>query len=271
MTAPPSWFCRWAKLLLGSSPWVLDIGSQPVKTSVLPCCKPLLPSLWQSDSKWSSPKGPPGYFSGVRPELELPKNNPQFWRTSILGSFPPGKTVESGELASLGEGWCSQHAVAPLTLRMQSLLVSVMQEGHASVSPLHSRIFLVVSCPWIVVSCFSPVGEQNQGQVYRCLGDSTPAFWIASWLANNHSVYKRIWFNRSNASQLSLTITFLPKVQGKEVTFSWKIWNLYMAYTSQISGASCWERALNCNCQPSVWSLLLVHKQNNDWFWLFTY
>ena len=91
MTTPPSWFCRWAKLLLGSSPWVLDIGNQPIKTSVLPCCKPLLPSLWQSDSKWSSPEGPPGYFCGMRPELELPRNNPQFWRTSILGSFPPGK------------------------------------------------------------------------------------------------------------------------------------------------------------------------------------
>ena len=206
MTAPPSWFFRWAKLLVGSSPCVLDIGSQLIKTWVLPCCKPLLPSPWQSDSNWSSPEGPPGYFCGVRLELEFPGNNPQFWRTSILGSFPLGKNHRVRELASLGEGWCSQLVVAPLTLRMQAVLVSVMQEGCASVSLLHCRIFLVMSCPWIVVS-FPPVGEQNQDQVCWHLGDSTPAFRIAFWLANNHSVYKLIWFNRSNASHLPFTIT----------------------------------------------------------------
>ena len=47
--------------------------------------------------------------------------------------------------ASLGKEQCGQHVAAPLTLLMESVLVSVFQGGSLA-SPPYSRILSVVSC-----------------------------------------------------------------------------------------------------------------------------
>lgn len=97
VTAPPSCSLDEQKPWFGL-PWVLDIGSQPIKTWVLPCCKP--PSFLLHDSQiptGQAPKAPPGHFCGVRLSWSSQEITHSFGGCSASCLFfLRGRTVESG-------------------------------------------------------------------------------------------------------------------------------------------------------------------------------
>lgn len=175
---PLSCPCTWKKLVVGISTWAkMQVGTWSAKVQVLVAVSfvPFAITIWSPVLKFH--RCPSRSLWGET-WVGLPESDPQCWESwmSTLGSlFPIGETISQGSFlvwccASLAEGQCGQ-SEAPLTLLMWSFSVSVVQ-GSASLSSLCLGIFTMVSCLWIVVSCFSCKADWSQEQTM------SPPLWL---------------------------------------------------------------------------------------------
>lgn len=115
---PPSWLCRWAKLLVVITVWVLQVGTQSANIQRLVAVSS---SSFSVTIKFQGVK--PCIFPcspcGVRQEWGLPGCYPQHWGQlmSTLGSLFPLKGLREDLLvwccASWGGGRCSAVSMCP--------------------------------------------------------------------------------------------------------------------------------------------------------------
>lgn len=141
------------------------------------CCKPLSSPPLQSDSPWSSPVVPLQSLWGKIRSGAAKKS----WMCTLVFVFHQRNRTLRGDLSAwcctgLGERQCHQHVAAPLIFLAQSFLFSVVQGG-ALAPPPCSRIFSVLSFPWIVISC-SCEGEHSWEWPL------SQSWWHHSWIFN---------------------------------------------------------------------------------------
>lgn len=156
-----SWFCRWAKPLVGIITWALQVYTWSAKIHVQVAVRPFpllyhnqIPSGWAQQMPMQSPWGSHKWPT-VQRELVAPILTPGVFFTT--GGTSGSEETSVWCCACLGEGRCRQHVAASL---IQCVLVSVKQEV-PSTSPLCANVLSVVPCSSTVVSLFCE-GEQSQ-------------------------------------------------------------------------------------------------------------
>lgn len=129
---PPTWFCRWVRLMFGLIIWVLKVWTLPAKTHTVIAANPfsILHHNWLLAHRF------PCNSYGVRSELGLPQSDPDagrhhlspwvlfsHWRYQRLMA-----DLSAWYSTGLGKGQ-HIHVTTSLTLLMQSSLVSAIQGG----------------------------------------------------------------------------------------------------------------------------------------------